>query len=217
MCNLYSQTSSQQAVRDLVGAFDRLGNQPILPAVFPDMEAPVCRHTKDGKDRELVTMRWGFPKVRGPYVTNARNLRSSYWKGWFDDTRFRCLVPANSFAEYHPTEKTPEGHKAATWFCLEGDEPRPPFMFAGLWRPWDGERKKSEVGKFSLFTILTTEANELVAPIHPKAMPVVLDPDDYETWMSAPAAAEAVALQRPYTADQISIAFTGEKEDPGNS
>ena len=211
MCNLYSQTTAQEAMRRLFNAEDRLGNQPALPAIFPDGEAPVCRRDKDGA-RELVRMRWGFPKVRASYVTNARNMSSNYWRGWFGKPEFRCLVPASSFAEYHPTEKDEKGRKLASWFVLKGDEPRPPFAFAGLWRPWTGERKKGEEGEFNLYAFLTCEPNEVVAPIHPKAMPVILEPDDYDTWLTAPAD-EALKLQRPFPAEKMYLAFTGKKKD----
>ena len=44
MCNLYSETSNQDAIRDLVGAFeDRVGNLPLYRAIFPDKLAPVVR------------------------------------------------------------------------------------------------------------------------------------------------------------------------------
>ncbi len=57
-------------------------------------------------------------------------------------------------------------------------EDRPLFAFAGLWASWHGVRgpKSAPVqGEHQLFGFLTTEANAIVAPIHPKAMPVILD------------------------------------------
>jgi putative SOS response-associated peptidase YedK len=50
----------------------------------------------------------------------------------------------------------------------------PIFAFAGIWRP-------TEEGK--AFAFLTCEPNPLVAPIHPKAMPVVLHDEDYDAWL----------------------------------
>ena len=60
MCNLYSITRTQEAMRRLFRAKRDLGNFPGLPAVFPDMMAPVVRTARDG-ERELSLMRWGFP------------------------------------------------------------------------------------------------------------------------------------------------------------
>jgi putative SOS response-associated peptidase YedK len=64
VCNLY--TRSQEAMRWLFRAQrDLLGNFPGLPAVFPDTMAPVVRTARDG-ERELASMRWGFPPPPKP-------------------------------------------------------------------------------------------------------------------------------------------------------
>ena len=217
MCNLYSQTKPQEAMRQLFNAKDLLGNQPSLPAIFPDDEAPVCL-VNDAGSRELVRMRWGWHKAKFGWVTNARKLTDWPWKNVIPDISRRCLVPATSFAEYHPTEMLPPSapgrkpRKAATWFAVNGDDDRPLFAFAGLWHRWKGERRKGEHWEGPCYTILTTEANSVVAPIHPKAMPVILHPEDYERWLHAPAD-EAIKLQRPFPADQMRLLFTGEKAD----
>jgi putative SOS response-associated peptidase YedK len=60
MCNLYSQTKGQDAIRGLFRvANDRTGNLPPFPAVFPDPMAPIVRNAALG--RELVLARWGMP------------------------------------------------------------------------------------------------------------------------------------------------------------
>jgi putative SOS response-associated peptidase YedK len=60
VCNLYSVTKSQQAIRDLVKAIrDLTGNMPPMLAIFPNGRAPVVRTAPDGV-RELLMMRWGF-------------------------------------------------------------------------------------------------------------------------------------------------------------
>ncbi len=61
MCNLYSVTKGQSAIRDLFTVkHDRAGNLPPLPAIFPDQMAPVIRVGPDG-ERELVMARWRRP------------------------------------------------------------------------------------------------------------------------------------------------------------
>jgi hypothetical protein len=84
-------------------------------------------------------------------VTNVPNLKSPYWRGWLK-SEWRCLVPATSFCEW-----TDSRHKVTHWFAL--DESRPPFAFAGIWRPWTGERK-GETGEHHLFAFLTAESND---------------------------------------------------------
>ncbi|MGQ0531506.1 MAG: SOS response-associated peptidase [Caulobacteraceae bacterium] len=206
MCNLYSMTKSREALVAYTRAMrDRTGNQPPLPAIFPDQVAPVVRTAKDGV-REVVTMRWGFPPAGGGKrpVTNIRNLASGYWRGWLEQPRFRCLVPATSFAEY--TDTAP---KVAHWFALSDE--RPLFCFAGVWRPWTGVRGKED-GTHLLFGILTTEANALTKPIHAEAMPVMLTGDDLDVWMNG-TVEQATALARPFPAERMKLVLSGPRED----
>jgi putative SOS response-associated peptidase YedK len=127
VCNLYSITRTQEAMRRLFRAKrDLTGNFPGLPDVFPDIMAPVI-HTAPHGERELSLMRWGFPpppNLGKVPVTNVRNLKSSYWRGWLK-AEWRCLVPATSFCEW--TDSRP---KVTHWFAL--DERRPLFAFAGI-------------------------------------------------------------------------------------
>lgn len=69
VCNLYSITSTQQAVRALARAWkDSAGNLPPLPGVFPDYHGPIVRNHAEG--RELAIARWGMPSpvfaLKGP-------------------------------------------------------------------------------------------------------------------------------------------------------
>src|ERR1700676_4941248 len=83
MCNLYSMTTNQAAIRDLfkVGR-DTTGNLPPLPAIFPDQMAPVVRVSEG--ERELTMMRWGMPNPpQFPGITtNIRNTKSPHWRRW---------------------------------------------------------------------------------------------------------------------------------------
>jgi putative SOS response-associated peptidase YedK len=127
MCNLYSITRGQEAIRRLFQvARDLTGNLPALPAVYPDTMAPVVRVAHDG-ERELTMMRWGFPPPpnRKVPVTNVRNVKSPYWRLWLK-TEWRCLVPATSFCEWSAGRP-----KVTHWFAL--GESRPLFAFAGIW------------------------------------------------------------------------------------
>ena len=64
MCNLYSMTKGQQAIRALSRAMrDTTGNLPLFPGVFPDYPAPIVRTAADGV-RELALVRWGMPSSK---------------------------------------------------------------------------------------------------------------------------------------------------------
>jgi hypothetical protein len=83
MCNLYSITTNQEAIRALFRVVNRyVGNLALMPGVFPDYPAPVVRNA--GAAREMVMMRWGMPpppRAGGFPVTNIRNTASPHWRG----------------------------------------------------------------------------------------------------------------------------------------
>ena len=92
------------------------GNLAPQSEIYPGYEAPVIRLADDG-ERELVMMAWGFvlpQQGRSPkWVNNTRDdkvMSSGFWKSSFIERR--CLIPATSFAEYHPTVRDEKGHKA---------------------------------------------------------------------------------------------------------
>jgi putative SOS response-associated peptidase YedK len=216
MCNLYSLTKGQQAIRELTGAMsDQTGNLPILPGVFPDYAAPIVRNTRDGR-RELTLARWGMPSpafaLKGrnsdPGVTNVRNAASPHWRRWLG-VEGRCVVPFTSFSE---NEVLPNGARPPVWFAL--DDSRPLAVFAGIWTRWTSVRKVKEGETTNdLFAFLTTEPNAVVAQVHPKAMPVILTTrEQIDVWMNAPLQ-DALSLQRPLPDDALRIVARGAKQD----
>jgi putative SOS response-associated peptidase YedK len=98
------------------------------------------------------------------------------------------------------------------WFAF--DEARPLAVFAGIWTNWTSVRKFREgITTNDLFCFLTTEPNDVVGPVHPKAMPIILtSPEEIETWMTAPSE-EALKLQRPLSDGSLKVVATGVKLD----
>lgn len=192
MCNLYSATMPQEAMRRLFKDLtDNAGN--LEPSrVYPDQFAPIIRNGADGP--ELVKARWGMPSPksvlkteRDPGVTNIRNLSSPHWRRWLG-REHRCLVPLTSFSE-------PRGKgKGFQWFAPVDEGP---IFFAGIeTRGWKSVRKvKDGETTDDLFAFLTSPPNAEVSEIHPKAMPVILTkPEEWDAWLGGIAAPE---LQRP--------------------
>jgi putative SOS response-associated peptidase YedK len=166
MCNLYSITTAQEAMRSVFRKINRyVGNLAPMPGVFPDYPAPVIRNT-EGDGRELVMMRWGMPpppRVGGPPVTNIRNTSSPHWRGWLKPES-RCLVPFNSFAEYAPEPNPETKKKDVVWFALNDD--RPLVAFAGIWTVYRGDRgtkSKPIPGPHDVYSFLTTSPNAVGA------------------------------------------------------
>ncbi len=204
MCNLYHHSVGAS---DLTVFAKEIGAPLSASATESNFEPGFVGADSDGpvlvmEDGYLTVRkrRWGFPswKNEGKPITNIRNLDSSWWLGangqYISQPEYRCMVPFDRFAEWDGA------NKRNAWF--EVDTPFP--CFAGFWRPWRGERLKSVEGKkrrerivngWELFAFLTTEPNETVAAVHPKAMPAILTtPDEAKLWLSA--TSESLGLQR---------------------
>jgi putative SOS response-associated peptidase YedK len=195
VCNLYRIRSNAAEIANLFGATA----DPSLdwkPEVYPRYKAPVIR-LADGI-RTLELMAWGFPrqvpgktKMLTKHVTNARNLDSPFWRSAVMAPARRCLVPFTQFAE-PKAGKDAEGRPAQHWFHIRE---RPIATFAGLWRP-------TEQGP--VFALATTEPNELIRPLHEKAMPLILNDEDQEIWLSGDHQA-AIALQAPFPSQLMAV------------
>jgi len=215
MCTLYANTKGRELVRNLFRVSDnRAAFFEPRDAILPNEFAPVVRLADDG-ERELVTLNWGFVRReadRAPRrVVNTRDDQvrgNPFWRDSFQ-TR-RCLVPATSYSE-------PQGTKPATWhwFTVNGDEPRPLFAFPGLWRQYRGPLKKNGPDiEQTVFSIMTTQPNDLTAAINHERMPVLLTTQaEWNAWLTG-TPAEAFALCRPYPQDDMRHVGCGlEKRD----
>lgn len=194
MCNLYRITSNVEAMRRLFTVDP--ASSPNLPAfneIYPDRDAPVIRTATVGA-REFAVMRWGFPPpiAASRPLTNVRNLASSFWRTALSRPDRRCIVPVTAFSEWTAEPDPATGRKRKVWFDLPAQEV---FGFAGLWRP---------AGEVDRFAFLTTEPNELVGRIHPKAKPMILAPDEYDAWLTGDFAA-VCAMSDPYPDNEMRI------------
>ena len=191
MCGRYSLTTPEEAVRRLFAYEGPPRNLAPRYNIAPTQEAPVVRAGRDG-GRELALLRWGLipawardPAI-GSRLINAR-IESAARKPSFRDAlrRRRCLVVADGFYEWGG-----EGPNRRPYRVRRRDGL--PFAFAGLWERWQGP-VEGKPAVLETFTILTTRANALVAPIHDR-MPVIVDPAAYEAWLDAETTPPAAVL-----------------------
>jgi putative SOS response-associated peptidase YedK len=128
-------------------------------------------------------------------MTNDRNLGLPQWRRLASEPLNRCLIPLTEFCEWTPDKhKVGEGPpiKGEMWF----DVPEQPvFAVAGFWQ---------QTAKGAGFTMVTCDPNDLVAPIHPKAMITILHPNDHEQWLTG-GYDDIVALQRPFPTEQMTV------------
>jgi putative SOS response-associated peptidase YedK len=107
----------------------------------------------------------------------------------------RCIIPASGFYEW---QKTGTGAKQPFYFYLKDKEV---FGFAGLWETWIDKQSGEEL---ETCTIITTEANEVLKPVHER-MPVILKPESYDEWLDAKEK-DTEKLQKflvPYPAEEM--------------
>jgi putative SOS response-associated peptidase YedK len=159
--------------------------------IAPTQEVIVVADFGDGP--ELTKLVWGLIPARstdGKRFINVRaetiEIKSSFSESF---KRRRCLIIADGFFEWKRSARS----KQAYYFQMtDGSQ----FAFAGIWDSWRNEQVKS-------CAIITTTANETLAPIHDR-MPVILRPESYDLWLDPQAT--AVSLRKllvPYSASTL--------------
>ncbi len=232
MCGRFSLTTAPEAMRELFG-FENLPNLAPRYNIAPTQDVAVVRQAA-GSGRELVLLRWGLipswarDTAHPAPLINARAetvAEKPAFRGAFRERR--CLVPADGFYEW----RREDGGKQP--FRI-GFADAAPFAFAGLWERWTGPGEGGDVegvrgegdaaatGPVESVTIITTDANHKLRPIHHR-MPVILDRDDYATWLDPdPAAAPAaLGLLKPHAPQAMAFYRVGRRvnnarnDDPG--
>jgi putative SOS response-associated peptidase YedK len=165
--------------------------------IAPTQEIAIVRAVEG--ERQLATVRWGLIpfwskdaraaakciNARADTLATTASFREAF-------KRRRALVPADGFYEWRKLE---DGTKQPYLVRLRSGLP---FAFAGLWEAWKGAD-----GRVESATIVTTEANAVMAPLHQR-MPVLLDPADYDRWLD-PTQPDAAHLLVPCPDDWLEI------------
>ena len=174
--------------------------------VAPTQEVLAIVQNRDGRRARLL--RWGLvphwsaQPAAGPTMINARsetlNEKPAYRDLVARGSR-RCLVLADGFYEWLRSEDPRQPRRPLRFSLAAGGS----FCFAGLWTRWSAEGGE----EVASCTIVTTRANDLVAPLHDR-MPVVLTaPPSWEAWLDPALDGGAVTpLLAPLPADELTVA-----------
>jgi putative SOS response-associated peptidase YedK len=197
MCGRFAQRSDP---RRLAREF-KVDEVPQVEArynVAPAQDILAVRESSDG--REMAFLKWGLIpswakdtsigarliNARSETVTEKPSFRQAF-------RQRRCIIPADGFYEWKRTD----GKKQPFFFQMRNERP---FGFAGLWERWEGQGGEA----IDSCTILTTEANEVLRPVHDR-MPVILHPQEYSLWLKADDREHDLLreLLRPYPVEEM--------------
>jgi putative SOS response-associated peptidase YedK len=203
MCGRFSLRAR---AADLAEEFDLIDVPPLEPRfnIAPTQNVAAIRSAPPGSwpIRQLAWLRWGLipswakdPAI-GNRTINARAetvAEKPAFRAAFQ--RRRCLVAADGFYEWQKSGK----RKQPYFIHLIDDRP---FAFAGLWESWEGPDHSA----VESCTLLTTEANDLMRPIHDR-MPVIIPPDAYSLWLDPEQRdpAKLAHLLKPYAGEKLAV------------
>ena len=205
MCGRYGRRADKQRIAEWMqthntNVFDDSYFAPSYN-IAPQSLQPVVRLDSETGQRELTIMRWGLvpfwakdAKI-GYSTINAKSETVTTSPAFREAMkRRRCLVPAEWFYEWQKIDaKTKQPYAVG---LRDGSL----FAFAGLWEAW---KDKSKDQVLETYTVLTTDPNELMEPIHNR-MPVILAPKDYQRWLEPGEPTHLpVDLLRPYPAEEM--------------
>ena len=190
MCNKRKVYSSDEPIYEkrynAKKLFDFSDFDPNMFA-YDHPSAPIL--SNDNPD-SISLKKWGvipptWKKPKEEIWNGTINAKLEYFEkryAWKEITHQRCLVPTSEYYEYHWND--PKG-KTKTLYKIEHQEEKL-FSLAGLWSEWVSE--EGEV--FKTYTIVTTEANEIMRFVHNKdaqidyhRMPLMLNPEDEREWL----------------------------------
>jgi putative SOS response-associated peptidase YedK len=145
--------------------------------VAPTQLSAVVRNL--GEHNRLELLKWGLVPgwskdlSFGSHLINARSESVAEKPAFRHAIKYRrCIVPTSGFYEWSHTD-----NKKQPYYIQMAD--KTPMCLAGLWESW----KAPDGNNLETFTILTTAANKIVAPLHDR-MPVILHPDMFNLWLS---------------------------------
>ncbi len=203
MCGRFFLQRDPAGLARYFGSANATPNHPASWNVAPTQTSLVLRRHPETGARHLDPLRWGLvPRwakdtkdaaklinARADTVAEKPSFRDAFLKR-------RCLVPMDGFYEWRKDE---QGSRQAYAAALANGEP---MAVAGLWEGW-----KSPEGEWlRTFAVITTDANEKQALVHPR-MPAILPPETWDAWLGEEPAEpeELLELLLPCPAEELAI------------
>lgn len=146
-------------------------------------------------------MRWGMvpywakePSI-GLRTINAKAETITTARAFREAIKYRrCLVPADAFYEW---QKLDAKNKQPFAIAMKDGQP---YALAGLWEKWKDRKAGAEL---LTFTVITTDPNEVVQPMHDR-MPVIIPERDYDRWLQPGNPDQPpIDLLRPFDAEKM--------------
>jgi putative SOS response-associated peptidase YedK len=198
MCGRYASFLPAEALARIFGTVNPLPNFERTWNMAPTRDAPVVRLSREG-ERHLDALKWGLvpnftkdlKQARKPINARSETIAKS---GMFKEAfaRRRCLVPAPVYYEWRDD---PDGKTPFAVARVDGD----PVAFGGIWEDW----RSPEGERLQTFATITTDANDLLAPIQDR-MPVIIEQADWPVWLGE-AEGDPAALLRPAPNDVLRV------------
>jgi putative SOS response-associated peptidase YedK len=200
MCGRFELHSAFEIIARLFGLSGNTGMVPTGYNIAPGRDIAII--VNEGGKNELAVCRWGFVpswgkdlkegykmiNARAETVAEKPSFREAF-------SRQRCLVVADGFYEW----KNEDGKKVPFYIHRRDGQP---FGMAGLYNRWTSPGGK----QVCTGTIITTEANDLVRPLHDR-MPAITPPDQFDLWLdpSVREKEKLLPVLRPYPDDEIEL------------
>lgn len=210
MCGRFALYSSVQAIVDYAKILNRMQELSPNYNIAPGQKIPVIINKQDGKYFDIF--QWGLipfwakdPKIGYKMINSRAETIAEKPSFKYAFKRRRCLIPANGFYEWRKKDKQP--------FYIQLRD-RELFTFAGIWENW----KSPEGTNIKTCSIVTTEANEFVKPIHHR-MPVILDREKEFDWISDKMEDSKMLLPflKPYEKNMLVYEISKEVNSPRNN
>lgn len=202
MCGRFKLSTPEAELRAALGFVEQPNLAPRYN-IAPTQEVPVLRQRREPKgERTLQNLRWGLIPSWATDTKIAASLINARADTLAEKPAFaaafrkrRCLVPADGFYEW-----AGEGEGRQVYLISRRDGGV--FAFAGLWERWTPKAGGKESPAIDSFTIVTTAANSLLRPLHPR-MPVILSETHYADWLDPDAPAEGLKHLLASAADNL--------------